>query len=373
MTLRLESLEDIEKFVLGTTVLGTGGGGDPKEGLRYLNECLKLRGYVEIRNLSELPRTGYIVVPYFVGTIAPTAKTKKSVVFEKPMEQAFSIMKELLGEDIVAVAPSEIGGLNTAIAVYVGCSLGLPTVDGDLLGRAAPELHQCTANIFGVPMYPSVIVTSTGNIVIVKRFSDIDDYESIARYLSVLDGKLAAVVDTPMRIDIAEKVLVKGTLSLCYRVGEAIVSARRRGADSAKEVAKVLNGWVIFRGVVSRYVWRDEGGFLIGEVEVKGVDKWFGKTLKSWIKNEHIFLWVEGKPIVMPPDIATFMLDDGTPVTNTELSEGMKVNVVAAKAPDVWRTPKGLELFGPQRFGFKYDYIPVEELVKGFYVEDPSD
>jgi len=37
---------------------------------------------------------------------------------------------------------------------------------------------------------------------------------------------------------------------------------------------------------------------------------------------------------------------------------------VAAKAPDIWRTPEGLKYFGPRHFGFDYDYIPVEELVK---------
>ncbi len=369
----LRNSGDIEKFVLGATVLGTGGGGNPREGLGYLKECLRLRGYIEIRDISELPRKGYIVVPYFVGSIAPTAKTKKRIVFEKPIEHAFSIMREVIDEEIVAVAPTEIGGGNTAIAIYIGCSLGIPTVDGDLLGRAAPELHQSTANIFGVPMYPSVIVTSTGNVVIVKRFSDIDDYESIARYLSILDGRSAAVVDTPMPIDVAEKILVRGSLSLCYRIGEAIIESRNRGYDPVRGVAKVLDGWIIFRGIVSRYTWSNEGGFLIGEAEVKGIDMWEGKTLKSWIKNEHIFLWIDNKPIVMPPDIASFLLCDGTPITNSDLSEGMKVNVIAARAPSVWRTARGLELFGPRRFGLNYEYIPVEELVKGFPVENLGD
>ena len=37
---------------------------------------------------------------------------------------------------------------------------------------------------------------------------------------------------------------------------------------------------------------------------------------------------------------------------------------VAARAPEVWRTAKGLELFGPRRFGFAYSYTPVEKLLK---------
>ena len=73
--------------------------------------------------------------------------------------------------------------------------------------------------------------------------------------------------------------------------------------------------------------------------------------------------WRDGKPIVMPPDMIMFLREDGEPITNTELKEGDQVIVVAARAPEVWRCEKGLELFGPRHFGFDYDYVPVEELV----------
>ena len=56
--------------------------------------------------------------------------------------------------------------------------------------------------------------------------------------------------------------------------------------------------------------------------------------------------WLDDKPIVMPPDLIMFILDDGEPITNAELREGIKVNVVVAKALDIWRTPRGLELSG---------------------------
>ena len=97
-----------------------------------------------------------------------------------------------------------------------------------------------------------------------------------------------------------------------------------------------------------------------------GIGRCSGKTLRTWIKNEHIMAWIDNKPVTMPPDLIMFIRDSGEPITNTVLRVGDKVNVVVAKAPDVWRTPKGLELFGPRHFGFDYDYVPVEELVKGF-------
>ncbi len=360
----LSTKRDVEDLVLGATILGTGGGGDPKKGVRLLEEAVESAGKIDIVKLEELPRDSVVVVPYFVGTIAPTARTKKPIRIDEPIRKAFEEMQDYLGKEVRGVIASEIGGSNTAVALYVGAKLGLPAVDGDLLGRAAPELHQCTALIYNIPLYPSMIVTSTGNVVLIKEYSDIDDYEAIARYLSVLDGKTAAVVDTPLTIEQASKVVVRDTLTLCYELGRNVRTAREENKDPVKTIVDTLKGWRIFEGIVEKYTWRDERGFLVGETLVKGTGKWSGHTLKTWIKNEHIMAWLDGKPIVMPPDLIIFVLDNGEPVTNTDLKEGYKVNVIAARAPKIWRTPKGLELFGPRHFGFDYDYVPVEELVK---------
>lgn len=360
----ISTISQAEKLVLGATILGTGGGGNPKEGLAMLKNVLDAGKRVDVVNLEELPENSVVVVPYYVGSIAPGLAPRKQVKVTNAIGKALEIMEKELGVKIGGVVASEIGGENTPVALKIAAENGIPAVDGDLLGRAAPELHQCTVHIFNIPMYPSVLVSETGNVVIVREYADIDDYEAIARYLSVLSGKFVAVVDTPMRKQEAEKAVVKGTISKCTKLGEEVLKARARGEDPVKAIAKVLEGWVVFRGVVEKYTWRNEGGFLKGEAVVRGLGEFSGRVLRSWIMNEHIMVWVDDKPLVMPPDIFTLVMDDGTPITNTELREGMVVNGVAARAPSVWRTPRGLELFGPRHFGFNYDYIPVEKLVK---------
>ena len=54
----------------------------------------------------------------------------------------------------------------------------------------------------------------------------------------------------------------------------------------------------------------------------------------------------------------------GYAITNDNLKPGLEASVVAAKAPEVWRSENGLKLFGPRHFGFNYDYAPVETLIK---------
>ncbi len=360
----VKSVEDAKKLVTGLTILATGGGGDPVKGLGLLKEAVEKTGGVKIVDLDELPEDSLIVAPYYVGSMAPGLRSRKPVKIPDPMQRAFEVLSEVLGARVRAVVASELGGLNTPIALSIGARFNLPAVDGDLLGRAAPELHQCTVHVFGVPMYPSVIVSETGNVVIVREYADIDDYESVARYMAVLSGGHVAVVDTPLTLEAAKKVVIRNTLSLAYRLGEAVLEARARGLNPAEKAAEVLGGWVVFKGVVEKYEWRDEGGFLKGEAVIKGIDEFAGMTLKSWIKNEHIMVWVDGKPLVMPPDIFTLLRVDGEPLTNADLKEGMVVYGLAAKAPDIWRTPEGLKYFGPRHFGFDYDYIPVEKLVR---------
>ncbi len=360
----IKSMDEARKLILGATILGTGGGGDPEEGLNLMREVLESGLSVKIVNPEELPKDVIVVQPYFVGSVAPGLKTRKSVKIKDPIRRAVEELEAFLGKKVGAVVATELGGANTPAALNIAAKLGVPAIDGDLMGRAGPELHQCTTHVYGIPMTPSAMVTETGDVVIVKEYADIDDYEAIARYLSVLGGRFSAVVDAPMTPEQAGKAAVKGTISLCMRVGDAVLKAREEGKDPVQVVADVLGGWVIFEGVVKSYEWRDEEGFLKGEIVVAGKGRFEGKEFKSWIMNEHIMAWLDGEPIVMPPDLYMFLRPDGEPITNTVLKVGDEVRVVAARAPEVWRTEEGLKYFGPKHFGFNYDYVPVEELLK---------
>lgn len=362
--MQIRSLDDCRLLVAGATILGTGGGGSPKEGLRLLNEVMESGQSIEVARLDSLPRDSIIAVPYFVGSIAPGAKRKRVAQrIEDPIGMATSQLQEVLGRKITAFAATELGGLNTAVSMYIGAKMGLPAVDGDLLGRAGPELHQCTAHLFNIPMSPSAIVSDTGNVVIVKMYGSIDDYEATARHQSVIAGRSAVVVDTPMTFEQARKAVLPGTVSLCHKLGKAVKEAKRKHEDPVQAVVKTLGGWKLFHGRVTKYTWRDEGGFLKAQALLEGVGEFKGHRLKSWIMNEHIMVWKDGKPVVMPPDLMALLKPDGEAVTNGELKVGMTLTAIASRAPEVWRTRKGLELFGPRHFGFDYNYRPVEELL----------
>ena len=37
---------------------------------------------------------------------------------------------------------------------------------------------------------------------------------------------------------------------------------------------------------------------------------------------------------------------------------------IAIPASPMWRVPKGIEVFGPRYFGFNFDYLPIEDVMK---------
>lgn len=364
MVISISSVEDVEDLVLGATILGTGGGGSPELGKEILMSDLAKGRKLTIKSLHEISGDSLLVSPYSVGSIAASNRPRKTALIGAPFECAIRILEETLSRKVGAIIPCEIGGGNTATALHIASKLGIPLVDGDLVGRAAPELCQSTLHIFHLPAYPAVLASETGNVVIIKRYASMEDYEVMARSLAVLCGGMVSVIDSPLDKAIAEKVLIQGTVSNCLNIGRVVRRARDHGKDVVEATKSVLDGWNIFEGCITCLESEDRGGFLFADVVLKGIGNSGGHSFRSWIKNEHIIGWVDGKPAVMPPDLIIFIGDDGLPITNDRLEMEIGVRVLGAKAPQIWRTSEGLCLFGPRRFGFDYDYTPIELLIK---------
>jgi DUF917 family protein len=364
MTLVLNR-DDVENLIVGTTVLGTGGGGKPETGRETLLADLAAGRKLLVTKLDEIDDDALVVSPYFVGSIAPGSESKPSAkdAIPEPFNVGLASIERHFKRKVAATVATELGGGNTAVALHVASQLGIPMLDGDLLGRAGPELHQSTTHIFGASMAPSAVVSSTGNVVFIERYANIDDYEALARYVSVLAGGHAAVVDTPLTKPLASRVVIGGTISKSLAIGKAVEEADQQNRDPIEAVRKAADGWIVFKGTVQKYDWKNEKGFLFADATLVGKDEWRGHSFRSWIKNEHIFAWRDDKAIVMPPDLIIFLDSRGFGVTNDAVRTGLEVSVLAARAPEVWRSPKGLEFFGPKHFGFTDSYVPVEKLV----------
>jgi uncharacterized protein len=68
---------------------------------------------------------------------------------------------------------------------------------------------------------------------------------------------------------------------------------------------------------------------------------------------------------VLPPDLIA-VVDSRTraAIANPDFQRGQLVTVLGFPAAAIWRTPAGLNVFGPAHFGFNIPYVPIEERMR---------
>lgn len=357
----------VEHLVIGSTILGTGGGGDPEEGLKMLMDDLEAGREIEIAEASELDPESTVVCAYYCGSIpAPGEKRveRPGPPPEKYMTLALQATEKRLGRKVSSITPTEIGGGNTAVALHLASILGLPALDADQVGRSAPELVQSSYIVHGVEATPSVIVDRSGNVVLVEKYANIADYEAIARSLSVAARSFVFIMDSPVTAKEAAEVAIEGSVSKAIELGEKVKEAGQSKTDPVQEIVEFLGGFKLFTGSIASFSLDVKAGFLTGDVEIEGLGDWRGHRFKIWVKNENIIGWRDGRTVATAPDPICLVDEKGYGITNSKLRLGMKASVVGAKAEDIWRTPKGIELFGPKHFGFEFGYEPIEKLIE---------
>ena len=122
-------------------------------------------------------------------------------------------------------ADAEIGGANAMEPIITAAQSGLPVLDGDGMGRAFPELQMVTFTLSGVTATPMVLCDDKSNSIVLDTVSN-QWTERLARAATVEMGGSALLAFYPMSGKVAKQAVVRGTLTLCARIGETL---RRRG------------------------------------------------------------------------------------------------------------------------------------------------
>ncbi len=349
---------DLRDIVEGCTVLGTGGGGDPKEGWEMIKKELKKGKKFLLADLSEVPDDKIVAMPYFVGSVSE--KVVRSVYEDGEVVRSFQVLEEYMGEKFWGVISTELGGGNTAAALVTAAKLELPIVNGDPAGRSVPELQHTTYYILGIQMTPFSVVTPFGDEIVVSRVKDDFQAEKIVRGIVATIDADVGVTSHPVSGKLLRDSVIRNAISYALKIGRALRTAREESKDPIKSVIEAGNGFLLFKGVVSRATWKDEGGFTVGEFELEGIDEFKSETYRVWFKNENLISWRNREIDVTIPDLICVLTPDGYPVTNPNVQEGKEYVVVGFPAPELWRTEKGLEIFGPKYLGLDVEYVPIE-------------
>ncbi len=366
--MRILNQQNLYDILYGATILGTGGGGSLSKGLQLIDKALSLGKEFRLVDLEEVPDEAWIAVPYMCGSVSPTTPELEARYASLPQLSepqpylAYKALEEYFGEELYGVISTELGGGNTAEALYVAALLGKNIIDADPAGRSVPELIHSTFYIFNLPIYPLAVANQFGDVAIFPRVVNDERAEALVRSLAVASKNAIGVVDHPAQAQVMRNSVIKGAISYAEKVGKAYRTAVEQNQPAAQAVVRECNGFFLFKGVVSQFEYDTVDGFTIGELKIDGENEFAGQTYRIWFKNENIISWRNGEVDVTVPDlICLFDSQKNTPVLNPFIQVGQKLSAIGLASPAEWRLPRGLELFGPRHFNFDHDYMPIEK------------
>lgn len=344
---------------MGAAVLGTGGGGDPIIGRWMAEEAIRIHGPVCLLSPEEVKDEKRVVASAMMG--APTVLVEK-VPGTTELSDAFEMMEEAVGESIQATLPIEIGGVNSLIPLVLAAHKKIPVIDADAMGRAFPEVQMNTFYLDGVSEAPVTMADEKGNRLLLQP-RDAFSYESLARAITVEMGCSAAILDYPQKWKRLKNSVIPGTLTLAEKLGRLLRDVYRRGADPVAALVEALQGHLLFCGKVLDVDRRTDTGFTkgyarFGPTNSREEDEW---TLH--FQNEYLLVRKGDQLLATTPDLIMVLdQENGQPITTERLRYGMRTSVIAVPCPRKWRSEKGIATVGPRYFGYKCDYVTLEQL-----------
>ena len=343
---------NLDAFACGCAVLGTGGGGDTRTSLRAALAATAAHGPVEVVSLDDLDDDA-LILPV-AGWGGPTVGIEKFDSGEEGRALR-DAAERWFGRPVAALMPGEIGGGNGVQPVAWAAELGLPLADADAMGRAFPEGDMASMHVLGVSPSPAFFADERGTVVTATP-PDALWLERIARHLVMAFGGSVAGADHVMTAAVARDATVRDTVSLAWRIGEAL------DADGVAGVLHVTGGRHLVTGTIVDVERRTTGGFARGVVTVDGTGADRGRTVRIDVQNENLRATEGERTLASVPDLIS-ILDEatGVAVPTERVSYGQRVTVVGLPAAPVWRTPRGLEVAGPERFGYPGPYVPIED------------
>ncbi len=370
--------EDIEPLLEGLAIYGTGGGGSPEWGRAILEQDFSVGRELGIIDLSEISDGGTVVSGGIMGSVKILEEMGTSNVmahWEDRFEllEVTRVMEGVLGKKIDYVVPFEVGGLNTPVILSLGARMGVPVLDGDALGRSAPETQMTSFIGHGISLTPMPLIDFNGNVVVVQDAVDSTYPDQLGRYVVTKGGGLGANNHYPMTGLQAKRAVIPNTISASIDLGRAVLNARERGEDPVEVVAKKVNGALLFEGEISELREEESMGFYFTTAVIEAQGELSKRKIELIIKNETMMLRIDGETKALFPDLL-LMLDPGSGrgLMSTELGVGSQLALIGVPCHPRLReaavSPQGRLAFSPTRYGqIDETYRPIESLLEGIW------
>lgn len=346
--------QELRNIVIGSGLLGSGGGGSTAEGMKLVDRILQFSDSVDIVLPEELDPHQW--GPVIAGIGSP--KSSLTRVRTKSPTIALEILEQINKREYSFVVPFEIGAGNSLNPMLASVQKNIPIIDGDPCGRAVPEIHMTTFYIGGIELTPLALATEDA-ITAVIRTPDPRDAERVTRAITAELEGVSAIAAQEMNGNDVQNLIIPKTTTKTEKIGNAI----RKHAGNKTKIIKLLvddfDGIHLGSGTIHTITGETRGGFDFGSVDVHG-----DHSLKILFQNENMLAYRDGNLVAMVPDLICTLGEDGLPLTNADLAEGMEVSYIGFPAPALFRTIEVCDLFQPilSQLGYTDTFVPIEKL-----------
>jgi DUF917 family protein len=363
--------QELVDMMLGSSIQASRGANTPPT-IQRIREAVAAGKKFTMISVDDLPADWTTVTVAGVGGggawdyVTDRVKQQNLATIPNATVAAVNALSRHIGKKFNAVV--RIEAVQSLGALMLASELGVPVVDACLSGRARPEIEQQIPWINGIPSTPAALVSRWGDTVILDKTVDDFRAEDLGRAVAVASGGGAQMAMNPMSARDVKRGVIKGSLSQAILFGRTAREAVAQGKDPVAALVIASHGFKLFEGTVTKADMKGERGFTWWDVELKGTGKYAGHTYKVFVKNENIVAWLDGVPDAMSPDTIQ-NLDPKTGDAHFGgglggYKVGAEIAMIGYETSPMWRTPKGIEVFGPRHFGYDFDYVPLEQIMQ---------
>lgn len=366
--------DEMQNMLIGVGILGTGGGGDPDRfGKPLIEWDLKKGREYRIISPEKVKDDAFVVCGGYAGSVSSFKSIGDMLnKWEEKYEllEALKITEELFNRKVDHVVPFELGGVNTPVILSLAARVGISTIDGDGLGRAAPETQMSSFLGHGVSLTPMPFVDKEGNVLIVKNAVKSTYPDEIMRLSLDLDGGIGANNHYPMNGKQLKESVIPNTITFSIKLGEAVANALSAKKNPVDAIVAISKGFKLFTGKVKEVTGADVRAHYLARATLEGVGEFSRKTMEIIFKNEAMLARIDKKAVAVFPDLICMVNPKtGKGLMTANLKAGVNMAVIGIPAHERLReclkSKLGREAFSPARFGITdVKYEPIETLVK---------
>jgi DUF917 family protein len=176
------------------------------------------------------------------------------------LHEAMKISERITGKKVNHLVPFELGGTNTTVMLSLAARTGITTVDGDGLGRSAPETQMISFVGYGIELCPMPVVSKNGSIIIVDKTTTPALADEIGRFAVVKDGGAGANNHYYQTGAQLKKAVIPNSISKSIELGKAVHDANVNKSDPIDAFLDIMGGQILTRGTIEEVKGEDRAG-----------------------------------------------------------------------------------------------------------------